>query len=398
MQTTPASNRTHIGIFGKTNAGKSSLLNALSNQSVALVSDQRGTTTDPVRLSMELIPYGPVVLIDTAGLDDDTMLGKLRIQKTQQLYPQINCAVIVHSAEDIDPELEHQLLRTFKQYAIPALVVINKTDILTDTEFDALRASYPQAHLVSIYDPESIQTFKNNLIARLQETPEEKSLLGDLLPYGSHVLLVVPIDSEAPRGRLILPQVQILRDALDHGICCHMVRDTELSAVLPTLPRIDLVITDSQAFHEVDALLPKHLPLTSFSILFARQKGDLKTFVNGARAIKNLPKNGRILIAESCSHNTSHEDIGRVKLPRLLKKLISEEIQIDFVQGKDFPSDLSRYALIVHCGGCMMTVRQMHARLEAAAAQHIPIINYGVLLATGSHILEKSLKPFASEL
>lgn len=227
---------------------------------------------------------------------------------------------------------------------------------------------------------------------------EEETIIGDLLPYGSHVVLVVPIDSEAPKGRIILPQVQLIRDALDHGIICHVVRDTELSDTLERLDKVDLVVTDSQAFQEVSKIVPEEIPLTSFSILFARQKGDLKTFYDGIKIIESLPPDARILMAEICTHNTSHEDIGRYKIPALLKRNLGESLRFEFFQGNEYPQDVSNYDLVVHCGGCMMTKKQMNNRLNLLNQVAVPVTNYGVLLAWGARILERSMKPFKNEL
>ena len=398
MNTTPSGNRTHIGIFGKRNAGKSSLLNAITEQKVSLVSEIGGTTTDPVKKTMELLPYGPVVFIDTAGLDDVGALGTLRKDRTKEMLPQIDFALLVHDANDIDKAFEAHMRKEFRRFSVSYLIVINKIDTLNRQARQALETEYPEALLISTSDKEAIINFKTILIQKLSEQDEEETLIGDLLPYGSHVVLVVPIDSEAPRGRLILPQVQLLRDALDHGIICHVVRDTELAETLAVLKQVDLVVTDSQAFAEVSAIVPDEIALTSFSILFARQKGDLKSFKAGAEAIAALPSNAKILIAEVCTHNTSHEDIGRQKIPALLKKLVGEEIQFDFFQGKEYPQNITAYDLVVHCGACMMTKKQMHNRLANLDTHRIPVINYGVLLALGAHILEKALKPFAKEL
>ena len=398
MNTTPAGNRTHIGIFGKRNAGKSSLLNAITEQKVSIVSEIGGTTTDPVKKAMELIPYGPVLFIDTAGLDDVGALGELRKKRAKEMFTQIDFAIIVHDINDIDLVFEEQLIREFKQFSVSYMVVINKLDIADETTIISLQNKYSDAIFLSTSKRKDILRFKDILIEKLSDTMQEETIIGDLLPYGSHVVMVVPIDSEAPKGRIILPQVQLIRDALDHGITCHVVRDTELIETLSQIKKVDLVVTDSQAFKEVAPMVPSDIPLTSFSILFARQKGDLKTFQEGIKVIEKLKGNSRILIAEICTHNTSHEDIGRNKIPALLKRHLGDELTFEFFQGNEYPVDVSTYDLVVHCGGCMMTKKQMHNRLNLLDRASVPVTNYGVLLAWGAKILERALQPFKEEL
>ena len=398
MNTTPSGNRTHIGIFGKRNAGKSSLLNAITEQKVSLVSDIGGTTTDPVKKAMELLPYGPVLFIDTAGLDDVGVLGELRKNRAKEMFTQIDFALIVHDINDIDKEFESELLREFKRFSVSYMIVINKLDSADEETKKQIQETYPEAFFLSTSKREDVLDFKKALIDKLSKKMEEETIIGDLLPYGSHVVLVVPIDSEAPNGRIILPQVQLIRDALDHGIICHVVRDTELSDTLERLDKVDLVVTDSQAFQEVSKIVPEEIPLTSFSILFARQKGDLKTFYDGIKIIESLPPDARILMAEICTHNTSHEDIGRYKIPALLKRNLGESLRFEFFQGNEYPQDVSNYDLVVHCGGCMMTKKQMNNRLNLLNQVAVPVTNYGVLLAWGARILERSMKPFKNEL
>ncbi len=398
MNTTPSGNRTHIGIFGKRNAGKSSLLNAITEQKVSLVSDIGGTTTDPVKKAMELLPYGPVLFIDTAGLDDVGVLGELRKNRAKEMFTQIDFAIIVHDINDIDKEFEAELIREFKRFSVSYMIVINKLDTADEDRKNQVKKTYPEAFFLSTSKREDVLDFKKVLIDKLSKKMEEETIIGDLLPYGSHVILVVPIDAEAPKGRIILPQVQLIRDALDHGIICHIVRDTELSDTLSKLDKVDLVVTDSQAFKEVSEIVPENIPLTSFSILFARQKGDLKTFYDGINVIENLPPDAKILMAEICTHNTSHEDIGRYKIPALLKRNLGNSLRFEFFQGNEYPQDISSYDLVVHCGGCMMTKKQMHNRLNLLNQADVPITNYGILLAWGAKILERAMKPFKDEL
>lgn len=391
MNKTPQGNRTHIGIFGKRNAGKSSLLNAITEQKISLVSSIGGTTTDPVKKAMELIPYGPVVFIDTAGLDDSGELGSLRKQRTKEMFSQIDLALIVHDINDIDRAFEDDLIRELSRFSVPYMVVISKIDTAPEKQRQEIQSIYKEAVFLSAHDRESMLKFKTALVEKLSERKEKETLVGDLLPYGSHMVMVVPIDAEAPRGRLILPQVQLIRDALDHGIACHVVRDTELESTLSQIQKVDLVVTDSQAFKEVARMVPDDIPLTSFSILLARQKGDLAQFREGLEAIKSLPPKGKILIAEICTHNTSHEDIGRIKIPALLKKYAGEELIFEFFQGNEYPVHMDQYDLVVHCGGCMMTQKQMYNRLNLLKEKNIPVVNYGVLLAFGAQILERAL-------
>ncbi|MGL6114004.1 MAG: [FeFe] hydrogenase H-cluster maturation GTPase HydF [Cetobacterium sp.] len=394
MLNTPNANRTHIGIFGKMNSGKSSLLNAITNQNISIVSNFKGTTTDSVLKSMELIPYGPVLFIDTAGLNDSGEVGNLRVKKALDELKRVNFALFIMDGKDIDDSFYKEQLLNYKKYNIPHLLIINKKDLLSEEEIKYLANKYPEALIVSSNNSEDILNLKEHLINKLTIEESEPSLLGGLLPYNSLIVLVVPIDSEAPKGRLILPQVQILRDALDNGIQSIVVRDTELEEVLNKFKNIDLIITDSQAFKKVNEIVADRYPLTSFSILFARQKGDLKTFIEGIKAINNLKDGDYILISESCSHNTSHEDIGRVKIPNLLKKYTLKQINFEYSMGKDFPDDLNKYALIIHCGSCMLNKKIMMNRIAEVKKNNVPITNYGVALAYLTGILEKSTKIF----
>ncbi|MBP6062965.1 MAG: [FeFe] hydrogenase H-cluster maturation GTPase HydF [Fusobacteriaceae bacterium] len=399
MNNTPNSNRKHIGIFGKTNAGKSSLLNAILEQDISIVSSIHGTTTDSVTKAMELIPFGPVLFIDTAGLNDATELGHLRVEKALKELKRTDFALYIVDATEINSHTNYNNflkdeLKIFKQYNLPYLLIINKIDLLNKESLEKLKECYSDAVFVSTHDRESILNFKSKLIKKLSVTEEDPSLIKDLVPYNGTVLMVVPIDSEAPKGRIILPQVQLIRDCLDSGIKSYVVRDTELESAMSDLKQIDLIVTDSQAFKEVDAIVKGRYPLTGFSILFARQKGDLATLVNGAHAVKNLKDGSRILIAETCTHNTSHEDIGRVKIPNLLKKKTGKNLEFEFKMGKDFPTDLSSYDLVIHCGGCMINRKNMQNRMDEVLEKEVPITNYGVVLAYLTGILDKATEIF----
>ena len=318
MNITPNSNRKHIGIYGNTNSGKSSLMNSILGQEISLVSNVEGTTTDPVQKAMELIPFGPVLLIDTAGLEDKTELGAVRIKKSYEVLRRLDFALYVIDAGNADLDTYKTWKRQLAKYNVNHVVVINKIDTVSKEELDTLVKNFKSYVSVSAKDNKGIDELKSEIIKHLENGEEEKSLVGDLLEYGSKVILVVPIDSEAPKGRIILPQVQVIRDCLDHGIKTYVVRDTELKEALEEIKDVDLVITDSQAFKEVESIVPKDLKLTSFSILFARQKGELNEFLKGTKKLDTLKPNDKVLICESCSHNVSHEDIGRVKIPNML--------------------------------------------------------------------------------
>lgn len=399
MNNTPNSNRKHIGIFGKTNAGKSSLLNAILEQDISIVSDIKGTTTDSVTKAMELIPFGPVLFIDTAGLDDETALGSLRVNKALNELKRTDFILYLVDASElnsttINNNFYKEKQKMFKKYNIPHLLIINKIDLLDSISVKILKETYPEAVFVSTKDRDTILDFKSKLIEHLSLTEEDPSLIKDLVPYNGTVLMVVPIDSEAPKGRIILPQVQLIRECLDCGVKSYVVRDTELESALDDLKHIDLIVTDSQAFKEVDSIVKGRFPLTGFSILFARQKGDLKTLINGAHAIENLKDGSRILIAETCTHNTSHEDIGRVKIPNLLMKKTGKKLEFDFKMGRDFPDDLLPYDLVIHCGACMINRKNMQNRIDEVLEKDVPITNYGIVLAYLTGILDKATKMF----
>ena len=394
MNSTPNANRKHIAIFGKTNAGKSSLVNSICGQEIAIVSEVAGTTTDPVLKAMELIPLGPVLFIDTAGLDDKSEVGKLRIKRTMDMMKRTDFALYVMDVNNIDSNDYEEIKLEFKKYNIPYLLVINKIEDIEKDKLDQIKEKYTEAIFVSTYTKEGIDKLKNELISKLQNSENEIPIIGDLVPYGGKVILVVPIDSEAPKGRIILPQVQCIRDCLDNGIKTYVVRDTELASALGDIKDVDLVVTDSQAFKKVSEIVPANIKLTGFSILFANHKGDLKSFVNGARKIDSLNKDSKVLISESCTHNISHEDIGRIKIPKLLNKYVGAELNYDFRVGHDFPENIKDYDLIIHCGGCMINRKTILNRIDFCRDEEVPITNYGIVLAFLTGILDRSLEIF----
>ena len=390
MNSTPNSNRKHIVIYGKTNAGKSSLINNLVRQNVALVSKEAGTTTDPVFKAMELIPIGPVLFIDSAGINDKTSLGDLRVSKTLELLKRTDLAIYLMDGEDIDEKALKDMKLQFKKFNIPYILVINKCDKLDEEKLKTLKNEYENAIFISAHNNSNIDKLKEKIIDILKEQEEDVSLVGELLPYGSKVIMVVPVDSEAPKGRLILPQVQCIRDCLDHGIKSYVVRDTELKEALKEIKNVDLVITDSQAFKNVDEIVHKNIKLTSFSMLFARQKGDINEFLKGVEAVRNLKPKDKILISESCTHNTSHEDIGRVKIPKLLSKYVGGDLDITFKVGHEFPEEIEDYKLIIHCGACMVNRKTVVNRINLCKEKEVPITNYGVILSFLTNTLDRS--------
>lgn len=399
MNSTPSANRLHIGLFGKTNSGKSSILNKITGQEISIVSEIEGTTTDPVNKAMELIQVGPVIFIDTPGTQDKTKLGKLREEKTLSSLNKVDIALYIINSVDYNMEEENKFLDILRERKIPYIKVFNKIDLLDEKNIEDLKKENKDAIFISTFNEEEIEILKDKLVERLKTIEKEETLIGDILPYGSTVIMVVPIDSEAPKGRLILPQVQLIRDALDHGIKSYVVRDTELKEALDDLKKVDLVVTDSQAFRKVSQIVPSEIKLTSFSILMARQKGDLKQFLEGVYAVKNLNENSKVLIMESCSHNTSHEDIGKVKIPRLLNKHLGFNLNYDFSMGEGFKEEnIKEYDLIIHCGSCMLTKNIMKRRLEICNKNSIPITNYGIILAYLTGILERSIEVFRKEI
>lgn len=394
MQTTPQANRKHIALFGKRNAGKSSLVNAIIGQEISLVSDVKGTTTDPVSKAMELLPFGPVVFIDTAGLDDEGQLGNLRVERSMKMLQRTDLALYIVDPGESDKRDYEQLIKDFKRFNIPHLAVINKADAYSEDIIEKARRLYDDAHVVSALTEEGVIDLKGKIIDAFQTQEEELPIVGDLLPYGSTVVMVVPIDSEAPKGRIILPQVQLIRDCLDHGIKCHVLRDTELEEGLKELGRVDLVVTDSQAFKRVSEIVPKDIKLTGFSTLFARHKGDMQAFMEGVQFIEKLKEDTRILISESCTHNHSHEDIGRVKIPMLLEQYTGKKLNFTFKMGHDFPSSIDDFDFIIHCGSCMLNRKTMLSRVAISHEKNIPITNYGLVLAYVNGIYDRSIEIF----
>lgn len=399
MNSTPSANRKHIALYGKRNAGKSSLMNGIIGQDVSIVSEIKGTTTDPISKPMELLPLGPVIFIDTAGLDDEGLLGELRVERAMKILERTDFALYIIDASTFDAadETDYKtMVKQFTQHKIPHLLVFNKMDEAAERR-EALEKAYPKAVLVSSKSLTDIHHLKDRLIEAMSDEDAEPTILGDLVPYGGTVVMVVPVDSEAPKGRLILPQVQLLRDCLDNGIKSYVVRDTELEEALTELKKIDLVVTDSQAFAEVSKIVPRDMPLTSFSILFARHKGDLSAFVKGAEAVAALKDGSKVLISESCTHNHSHEDIGRVKIPKLLGKYTEKAIDFEFKMGHDLPKDLSAYDLVIHCGSCMLNQKTMLTRIDYCEQAGTPITNYGVVLALVTGIMDRSLEIFRAK-
>ncbi len=401
LNNTPSAERIHIGIFGKRNAGKSSLINALTGQSLAIVSDIKGTTTDPVLKAMELLPLGPVVMIDTPGLDDEGELGSLRIQKAYQILNKTDIALLVVdvgagiSQEDVD------ILTRIRMKNIPYMIVLNKADLICGHEQIAddiaqkLDIDKKQILCVSAKTKSHIHELKEMLAGLIPEDEPAHKIVGDLIKPGDLIVLVVPIDKAAPKGRLILPQQQTIRDILDTGAVSVVTRDSELKDTLALLSQKPaLVITDSQAFEQVSAIVPDDIALTSFSILFARYKGDLMQMVQGARMLDSLSDGDVILISEGCTHHRQCEDIGTVKLPNWIRKHTGKELTFDFTSGTEFPLELDKYRLIIHCGGCTLNEREMRYRMKCAQDARIPMTNYGTAIAYMKGILERSISVF----
>ena len=393
LNNTPSANRIHIGLFGKRNAGKSSIINAITGQNLAIVSDVKGTTTDPVSKAMELLPLGPVVIIDTPGLDDEGELGALRIKKAYQTLNKTDIAIlVVDSSVGITKE-DSVILDRIIAKEIPYVIVFNKADLMTSTYALPENISPTNSIFVSTLTGENIYELKELIAKQVPQNAAEKYIVRDLVKSNDFVILVVPIDSSAPKGRLILPQQQTIRDLLECGAVSIVVQEAELETTIEQLGKKPaLVITDSQAFKNVSALVPADIPLTSFSILFARYKGNLDTVVHGAHAIDSLENGDTVLISEGCTHHRQCEDIGTVKLPRWLQKHTGKELHFEFTSGTEFPADLSTYKLIIHCGGCTLNEREMKYRLKCAEDQNIPITNYGTAIAHMNGILERSIE------
>ena len=379
------SERPHIAFFGCTNSGKSSLVNAITNQQLSVVSDIKGTTTDPVSKSMELLPLGPVVIIDTAGIDDEGKLGDLRVERTKQVLDKTDIAVLVIDLTVGETEFDKNMVAEFEARKIPYIVVYNKADLVSNSGFT-----------VSALTGKGVNELKEKLATLINQNQKEKFIIKDRLQAGDIVIMVIPIDESAPKGRIILPQQNTLREILDaHATAiCSGVNELEdiLKKVTPKY-----VITDSQAFNEVKKIVPENIILTSFSILMANYKGELEILVNGAKKISELKDGDKILISEGCTHHRQCNDIGTVKLPNWIKKYTNKDLEFEFTQGGEFPQDLSKYSLIVHCGGCMLNEAEMKSRLKRASEQNIPIVNYGMAIAYMNGILERSMEIFRNE-
>ncbi|MBE7058477.1 MAG: [FeFe] hydrogenase H-cluster maturation GTPase HydF [Ruminococcaceae bacterium] len=396
LNSTPAANRTHIAFFGKRNAGKSSLLNAVTDQEIAVVSDVKGTTTDPVYKTMELLPIGPVMLIDTPGFDDEGYLGELRIKKTRLILNKTDIAVlVVDSSEKLNEnDSIFELLDLIKSKNIPCVVVYNKIDSASENyDFTLLGDNFVK---VSALTRSGIENFKNVLGNLAKTSSISKPIVSDLISAGDVVIMVTPIDSAAPKGRLILPQQLVLRDIIDSDAIAVVVKENQLSETFEKLSsKPALVITDSQVFDVVDKLTPSDVPITSFSILMARYKGFLETSLRGIAALENIKNGDKILIAEGCTHHRQCGDIGTIKIPAWLKKHTSKEFTIETSSGGDFPEDLSKYSLIIHCGGCMLNEREVLYRMKCANDANIPFINYGTAIAQMKGILQRSVQIFS---
>ena len=407
LNATPSSERVHIGIFGKRNAGKSSLINAITGQNLAIVSEAKGTTTDPVYKAMELLPLGPVMIIDTPGIDDEGVLGSLRIQKAYQVLNKTDIALVIIDAA-VGPSAEDlRLIKRINAKKIPLLIVINKCETINEDKKTAYQALLPNGKLLFVSAEQQLNIFElKEAIAQTVPADENKAqIVADLLLPSDFVVLVVPIDSAAPKGRLILPQQQTIRDILEADAAAIVVKENELTNTLQNLgKRPKLVITDSQVFKKVAAETPADILLTSFSILFARYKGNLQTAVQGVTALENLEDGDKILVGEGCTHHRQcddigtvklpREDIGRVKIPAMLRKRIGPALRVDVVAGTDFPADLTPYDLVIHCGACMLNEREMQYRIKCAADQNIPFTNYGITIAYINGILKRTVEPF----
>ncbi|MDD2533853.1 MAG: [FeFe] hydrogenase H-cluster maturation GTPase HydF [Eubacteriales bacterium] len=402
MNNTPMANRVAISIFGKRNAGKSSLINALTGQSIAVISPVAGTTTDPVYKTMELLPIGPVVIIDTAGLDDVGELGNLRIEKTYEVLRKTHLAIVVISAETGLTDFELDFLADLKKRQTPTVVVFNKIDLASMTDETFKNAKHKlalPAVRVSAATGEGIGVLKELIIENAKFEDEELGLVGDLVKPGEIAILVTPIDKAAPKGRLILPQQQVIRDLLEIDAIAMITKEHELKQTLESLKqRPAIVITDSQAFLKVSADTPNDIPMTSFSILFARQKGELSPLVEGVRRLEQLTPSDKVLIVEGCTHHRQSDDIGTVKIPRWIRQIVGGDVQFEWASGVQYPKNIADYKLIVHCGGCMLNRKEMQYRIALAREHGVAITNYGMLIAYTMGILPRALKPFPAAM
>lgn len=389
LNQTPRGDRIHIALFGKRNAGKSSLVNALTNQELAIVSEVKGTTTDPVYKAMELLPLGPVVMIDTPGLDDEGELGEKRVKKAKEVLNKADIALVVIDAAQGISSFEEEILRMIEQKEIPYIKVYNKMDLYKESWEE------PHADFVSAETGKGIEELKEHIGTLIPAEEEKFQIVGDLIHPSDFVVLVVPIDKAAPKGRLILPQQQTIRDILETDATAIVVKEYELRETLESLgKKPSLVITDSQVFSKVAADVPEEIPLTSFSILFARYKGDLEEEIRGVKALDSLEDGAKILIAEGCTHHRQCDDIGTVKIPRWLRQYTGKDFEIHTSSGSSFPEDLNTYDLVIHCGGCTLNRKEMKSRIDRIKKAGVPIVNYGVLIAAIQGILKRSLEPF----
>lgn len=403
MNDTPRSERLHIALFGRRNAGKSSVINAMTNQELAIVSDVKGTTTDPVYKAMEILPIGPVVLIDTPGLDDEGQLGRLRIKKTMEVLRKTNVAMLILDGEDGVTQVERDLLVCLKEEKVPTVFVLNKSDLLSEEKIEKVKEQLKEERksgapflVVSAKEKAGIDELKEKLASYvMKEEKEEKVIVRDLIAPGDFVVLVIPIDKAAPKGRLILPQQQTIRDVLEANATSIVVKETDLKETLEKLgTKPSLVITDSQAFERVAKDTPDDIRLTSFSILFARYKGELEELVKGARAVESLQDGDYVLMSEGCTHHRQCGDIGTQKLPNWIRSYTKKNLIFETSSGMHFPEDLTKYKMVVHCGACMLNEKEMKSRIKMAKGDDVPIVNYGVLIAYLKGILNRSLEPF----
>ncbi len=396
MQKTPRANRLHIAILGRRNAGKSSLINALTNQELAVVSEVAGTTTDPVYKSMELLPLGPVTMIDTAGIDDTGQLGELRVKKTKEVLSRTDLAILVIDSEQGVDEYEVDLLREVKERDIPVVGAANKIDQVEELNIEHYSEQLEiDLQPVSATEEVNIEELKKDIVFKAPSEFEEPHIIGDLIKPQQTAVLVVPIDMAAPKGRLILPQVQTIRDVLDNDAQALIVKERELKGALKELKTDpEIVVTDSQAFMDVAADVPTDIPLTGFSVLFARYKGDLEIYTRGIKGIDDLEVGDKVLVAEACTHHRTPDDIGTVKIPRWLRQLVGGDLEFEHVSGREFPTELEEYDLIVQCGGCMANRKEILYRLKKADSLEIPSVNYGMLIAHVHGILDRALEPF----
>ena len=409
MNSTAKGDRPHIAVFGRRNVGKSSLINKLTNQNLALVSSQPGTTTDPVYKAMELLPIGPVMMIDTAGIDDQGELGEMRIRKTKEIMRKTDLAVLVVSAVQGTGEFEAKLIKEFKEREISFITVLNKVELLEEESKEQSAVlkeinNFSKKHKLEIIKASAeaelnIDLMREKIAEKLPQDHRRDTIMGDLFDPGDLVVLVTPIDSAAPKGRLILPQVQTIRDILDHEGTAIVTKKEEVSSEIDKLKKKPkIVVTDSQAFETVSKAVAEDILLTGFSVLFARYKGDLNTFVRGAKAMEKLKAGDKVLVAEACTHRRQQDDIGTVKIPNWVHDKISSEIEFEHVSGREFPDNLEEYKVILHCGSCMLNRKEVLSRLEEAEKLGVPVINYGIGIAWLHGILDRALKPFPEAL